>query len=141
MKIKGLPEGYDIVRIGRPEKGELFIGGTGQVEKSTGGEHAVCYLILRKIERPKQYRPFANAEEFKPHRDRWIRRMAHGGAFKICDYSNIGHCLEENDPCSWQEFFDLGYVFDDDGSPFGVDVSESNGPPITRPAQAEPSHK
>jgi hypothetical protein len=124
MKIEGLPEGYDIVRIGRPEKGELFIDGTGQVYKSNGKEAGFCYLIVRKIERPKQYRPFANAEEFKPHRDRWIRCRGRSGAFRIYDYSNTGNCVEANDPCSWREFFDLGYVFDDDGSKFGVEVSE-----------------
>jgi hypothetical protein len=124
MKIDGMPEGYELVRIGRPENRELFIDSTGQVGTSNGLEVSYCFVIIRKIEKPKQYRPFASAEEFKPHRDRWIRRRAHGGAFKICDYSNIGHCLEENDPCSWQDFFDLGYVFDDDGSPFGVEASE-----------------
>jgi hypothetical protein len=124
MKIKGVPDGYEILRIDRPVKGESFIDSTGQVGTSNGLEVSYCFVIVRKIEKPKQYRPFANAEEFKTHRDRWIRRRAHGGAFKICDYSNIGHCLEENDPCSWQDFFDLGYVFDDDGSPFGVEVSE-----------------
>jgi hypothetical protein len=138
MKIKGLPEGYDIVRIGRPEKGELFIGGTGMVAKSTGGEDAVCYLILRKIERPKQYRPFANAEEFKPHRNRWWKwnpvKFPPNRNCPPLVYDDHGHGAE-----TWEQNF-RDKVFDD-GSPFGVEVSESDGPPITRPALAEPSHK
>ena len=121
MKIEGLPEGYDIVRIGRPEKGELFIGASGMVAKSSGFEDAVCYLILRKIERPKQYRPFANAEEFKPHRDRWWRMAypdgSHASFRPPCSYSDRGY-----GGVLWKRCFER-YVFDD-GSPFGVEVSE-----------------
>ena len=137
MKIKGLPEGYDIVRIGRPEKGELFIGASGLVAKSTGGEDAFCYLILCEIEQPKQYRPFANAEEFKPHRNRWWKwNPVKFPPDRNCPplvYDDNGHGAE-----TWEQNF-RDKVFDD-GTPFGVEVSESNGPPITRRAQAEPSH-
>ena len=124
MKIEGVPDGWELVRIGTPEKGEHYLDGSCNVAQAEIKGLTVHRPIVRKIERPKQYRPFANSEEFKPHRERWIRRKVNGGAFKICDYSNIGHCLEENDPYSWQDFFDLGYVFDDDGTPFGVEVSE-----------------
>jgi hypothetical protein len=123
MKIEGLPEGYDIVRIGRPKKGELFMGASGMVAKSTGGEDAFCYLVLRKIEQPKQYRPFASAAEFKPHRDRWWRMAypsignSHPSFRTPCNYSDRGYGGN-----SWEHCFER-YVFDD-GSPFGVEVSE-----------------
>jgi len=123
MKIEGLPEGYDIVRIGRPEKGELFVGGTGLVVKSTGGEFEFSYLILRKIEKPKQYRPFGNAEEFKPHRNRWWRMAypstedSHPTFRSPCSYNDKHYGGN-----SWEWCFER-YVFDD-GTPFGVEVSE-----------------
>jgi hypothetical protein len=118
MKIEGLPEGYDIVRIGRPKKGELFIGASGLVAKSTGGEDAVCYLILRKVER---YRPFANAEEFKPHRDKWWKwKEDFDGVFYPPEpYNHLGHDTE-----TWDESFE-DKVFED-GTPFGVEVSDED---------------
>lgn len=81
-------------------------------------------VILRKIEKPKQYRPFASAAEFKPHRDRWIRRITNGGAFKITDYCDFGYENDNGVVVTWKEYLDFGYAFDDDGSPFGVEVSE-----------------
>ena len=122
MKIDGMPEGYDIVRIGRPKKGELFIGASGLVAKSTGGEDAVCYLIVRKIEKPKQYRPFASAAEFEPHRNKWwkwnpVKFVSANGTYPPSRYDNNGHGAE-----TWEQNF-RDKVFDD-GSPFGVEVSE-----------------
>ena len=123
MKIEGLPEGYDIVRIGRPKKGELFMGASGMVAKSTGGEDAFCYLVLRKIERPKQYRPFASAAEFKPHRDKWWRYKENQGRTL---QRNIRPPSMYNDDCynerTWQQRF-VECEFED-GTPFGVEVSE-----------------
>jgi hypothetical protein len=125
MKIEGMPEGYDIVRIGKPEKGELFIGANGLVAKSTGFEDAACYVILRKVERPKQYRPFANAEEFKPHRNRWWKwnLIKFPGVFPP-DRNNPPSWYEHNGHAggTWQQSF-CDKVFDD-GTPFGVEVSE-----------------
>jgi len=119
MKIEGVPEGYEIVRIGRPEKRELFIDSTGQVGTSNGLEVSYCFAIVRKIEKPKQYRPFANAEEFKPHRNRWVRLAG-------CDkgFWHFGSCTDEGAMgAKWKYLFKT-YVFDDDGTPFGVEVSE-----------------
>ncbi len=72
MKIEGVPEGWELVRIGAPKKGDLYVGSGGDVASCPCDYHAECYALVRKIEKPKRYRPFASAEEFKPHRDRWI---------------------------------------------------------------------
>ena len=118
MKIEGVPEGYEIVRIGRPEKRELFIDSTGQVGTSNGLEFSYCFVIVRKIERPKQYRPFANAEEFKPHRDRWWKwKEDSSGVFPPASYDEFSHEDE-----TWIESFDFKMF--EDGSPFGAEVSE-----------------
>jgi hypothetical protein len=91
------------------------------VERSSGDLMAACYLIVRKIERPKQYRPFASAEEFKPHRDRWTRRIAYdpqgNDIYPPTRYSDLGY-----HGFKWQWCFE-NFSFDD-GTPFGVEVSE-----------------
>jgi hypothetical protein len=121
MKIEGVPNGYELVRIGRPEEGELFIGGTGLVNTATGGESCFSFSIVRKIERPKRYRPFANAEEFKPHRNRWWKwnptKFPANRNYPPLVYDDNGHGGE-----TWEQNF-RDKVFDDD-SPFGVEVSE-----------------
>jgi hypothetical protein len=118
MKIEGVPEGYEISRIGRPVQGETFIGGTGLVATATGGEVSFCYAIVRKVERQKQYRPFANAEEFKPHRDKYVRFIGvEKGFWKLTSIHDEGANGEE-----WNVLFKK-YVFED-GTPFGVEVSE-----------------
>jgi hypothetical protein len=118
MKIKGVPDGWELVRIGTPEKGEHFLDGCCNVTKAEikGITHRP---IVRKIERPKQYRPFANAEEFKPHRDRWWRMAgdSHPSFRPPCSYSDRGYGGD-----LWKRCFER-YVFDD-GTPFGVEVSE-----------------
>lgn len=122
MKIEGIPEGYEIVRIGRPEKRELFIDSTGQVGTSNGLEVSYCFAIVRKIEKPKQYRPFANAEEFKPHRDRWVRSVEGGITRRIVAYSETEVVIIRQGSWGYDAAFEW-YVFDDD-TPFGVEVSE-----------------
>jgi hypothetical protein len=68
-----------------------------------------------------QYRPFANAAEFMPHRDRWISRSEMGvikpGAWRPIGYSDVGiypdvSVMEYADAFKWLTF--------EDGSPFGV---------------------
>jgi hypothetical protein len=76
-------------------------------------------VILRKVERPKTYRPFANAEEFKPHRDRWCR-------IGDCD-SRVQNVTDERvyfRDCkfTWEQAY-IEIAFDD-GTPFGVEVGE-----------------
>ena len=117
-------EGWEIVRFDYASQGEWFVDSEGRVIQCRfpGGTDEKK-IIIRKIEKPKAYRAFANAAEFKPHRDRWVRRIANGGAFLVSDYSEEGFCYDELNPVSWEELFNMGYVFDDDGTPFGVEVA------------------
>ena len=121
--IEGIPEGWELVRVGKPLVGEFFIDGLSCPHQAMDDQHFHGCAIIRQIPKPKQYRAFANAAEFEPHRDRWVRRIANGGAFLISDYSEEGLCYDEFSPVSWEELFNMGYVFDDDGSPFGVEVT------------------
>jgi hypothetical protein len=121
MKIEGVPNGYELVRIGIPKEGELYLFGRCCIaeEYDESVHYNSVYAIVRKIEKPKQYRPFANAEEFKPHRDRWCR-------INVCDsrvqnVTNERVCFRDCN-FTWEKAY-IEITFDD-GSPFGVEVSE-----------------
>ena len=125
MKIEGVPEGYEISRIGRPVEGETFIGGTGLVATATGGEVSFCYAIVRKIERPKTYRPFANGAEYSPHFNRQVVEANDDNmTYLPTAFDNnkvwLGPGFSGN---AWDEAF-RSFKFKDDGTPFGVEVSE-----------------
>jgi hypothetical protein len=125
--IPGVPEGWELVRIGKPEIGEWFLDGLGHLSQAKHDGHWQGCAIIRKIEVPKQWRPFANAEEFKPHRDRWICRLFNGrpeakGCYKISAYDDSG-TYSNDGKTSYREMFEEGRVFDD-GTPFGVEVKE-----------------
>jgi len=63
-----------------------------------------------------QYRPFANAKEFAPHRDRWIRTPGQDTARRVLHYSDRGV-----DGMAYSTLF-RDRTFDD-GSPCGVEVT------------------
>lgn len=69
-----------------------------------------------------QYRPFANAEEFKPHRDRWIL-VRHGDIeMRVLSVCRDGINLESfgNTVLEWKRLVEE-FTFDD-GTPCGVRV-------------------
>ena len=74
------------------------------------------YLYFYPYKEP-QYRPFSNAEEFKPYRSRWVK-MKGSGVTRFNFYNN--KCVH-NDPL---EVFNYQKLFDtctfEDGSPCGV---------------------
>jgi hypothetical protein len=131
--IPGVPEGWELVRIGKPEIGEWFLDGLGHLSQAKHDGHWQGRAIIRKIETPKKYRPFANAEEFKPHRDRWVRIVS--AESNCCDLDDwdVGHLqsitgYSEGSVCIWEGWMTYGEAFEcfafDDGTPFGVEVTE-----------------
>jgi len=64
-----------------------------------------------------QYRPFANAKEFAPHRDRWWRYESDVSSRRRppCAYDGLGIGTE-----SWEQCFNSRLF--EDGSPFGIKV-------------------
>ena len=125
MTIEGIPEGWELVRVGKPKIGEFFIDGHGETIQAFG-EHVLGCAIIRKIEKPKQYRPFANAAEFKPHRDRWLTKLhsngrASDGCFRVDSYDDFGVWVG-SERLSFDDMFNANQQFDDD-SPFGVEVA------------------
>ena len=125
MTIEGIPEGWELVRFGVPKSGEVVLGPDGEpLEANCDG--VTVWPIIRKIEKPKQYRPFANGAEYEPHRDRWIRRSHAGrpdakGCYRALAYDEWG-VFDRGSKFSYKEMFNEGRRFDD-GSPFGVEVA------------------
>jgi hypothetical protein len=121
MKIDGVPDGYELVRIGPINNGESYLDSDGKVKVWDLGYSTKIinfFVVVRKAEKPKQYRPFANAEEFKPHREKWWKWIEDtSGVFPPASYNEFSHEDE-----TWIDSFHFK-VFED-GSPFGVEVSE-----------------
>ena len=124
--IEGIPGGWELVRVGCPTNGEFYLGMNGQPIICNLVFHGCAYIIVRKIERPKQYRAFANAAEFKPHRDRWITKLYSNGkasdnCFRVDSYDDFGVWIG-NERLSFDDMLNTNQPFDD-GSPFGVEVA------------------
>jgi hypothetical protein len=129
-QIPGVPEGWVLVRIGHPVIGvDCVIDYNGDIVVFRGNPNVnsgANWPIIRKIEKPARYRPFANSEEFKPHRDRWWmlkdlppELIGPRGSFIEPPeaYAEKGFA-----GCDWEGAFELR-VFDD-GTPFGVKIDE-----------------
>jgi hypothetical protein len=88
---------------------------------ATYDPHSIYIVPIDPPEPPKpQYRPFANAAEFEPYRDRWVRRKE-GMFCKVASYENYGATMGT---CAtiwkYSDLFDE-WEFDD-GTPFGIKV-------------------
>ena len=124
--IEGIPDGWELVRVGKPKTGEFFIDGLSCPHQAMDDEHFHGCAIIRKIEKPKTYRAFANAAEFKPYRDRWITKLhsngrASDGCFRVDSYDDFGVWIG-NERLSFDDMFNTNQPFDD-GTPFGVEVT------------------
>lgn len=122
MSIEGIPEGWELVRVGRVKQGEFRLGNQGQPLEWNDSldSGSVNYVIIRK--KPKRYRPFANAAEFEPHREKWFRvKMQPGIIIRTSAYDDKRHWSgEECD--TWKKMFaECEFA---DGTPFGVEVTE-----------------
>ena len=130
MSIEGIPDGWELVRIGRPKRGEFWLSNFGQpIEWEHSQESgSVNYIVIRKIEKPKRYRPFANAAEFEPHRDKWLTHPAREvhcvGCFVVIEYNDKGIFANGMKGVrTYREAYETGLRFAD-GTPFGVEVTE-----------------
>ncbi|MFN7318542.1 MAG: hypothetical protein ACK5S6_03425 [bacterium] len=120
--IPGIPDGWELVRIvDEPKIGEYALACANRPVMVMEPEKWDLAVIVRKIEKPKRYRPFENAEEFKPFRDAWFVRE--GAMCQICRYDDDGiwiggtyHFVSFKQCCRSLKF--------DDGTPFGVEVTE-----------------
>lgn len=64
VKIEGVPDGYELVRIGCPKEGETYVDTSGRAKiASCAMNHAACWAIVRKIEPPYLERQAAWVKE------------------------------------------------------------------------------
>jgi hypothetical protein len=116
--VPGVPDGWELVAIRQLLPYEWTTGDDANPLQWQGEKTCSCYPIIRKIEQPAKYRAFANAEEFKPHRDRWWSwKDDRSNTFPPAAFGKSGHHSH-----SWEASFDRK-VFDD-GTPFGVRVDD-----------------
>ncbi len=112
--IPGVPDGWELVGIGC-DAGDWTIG---MLNDKPSPVYAIfrsrTSVKIRKIEQPKRWRPFANAEEFKPHRDRWWRLKEESKD----QFHPPGYYSDDTD---WEHAFEM--LEFDDGSPYGVEVT------------------
>lgn len=122
-KIEGIPDGWELVRIGQGKTGDYRLSYGGEIMKCDSEWSNTNNVIIRQV-KPKTYRPFANAAEFEPHRNRWLMHPSEPDKrFKPGDYNNEGVWGLDRRKYSFADLFESGTQFDD-GTPFGVEVSE-----------------
>lgn len=132
--VPGVPDGWELVHAYRiAEAGEHVLDGDG-LPVLRGKRSVLKFPIIRKIETPKQYRPFANGLEYvQKRRDGiavdWKSNTAHTGFFAVVAANSpfvwvaFGKDIEVFD---WQQAFERLVFLHVDGSvsPFGVEVTE-----------------
>jgi hypothetical protein len=128
-QIPGVPEGWEAVSFDYVSDGEWWLDKDGNPVQHTSSVRTQCKrLIIRKIEKPATYRPFADAEEFKPHRDRWVQYTSPSvgdcSAYRVSAYTSERVWLgPDNSGKEYKVAFHC-LNFDDDGTPFGVRIDE-----------------
>ena len=122
MTIEGIPEGWELVRVGKPVINvDCVVAEDGMPVLIDWVTDRRNWLIIRKIELPKQYRAFASKAEAMLSWDAKVRRKADGsGVFRVVAIGEttvgIGFSL-----FSFQDAFNCYEC--NDGTPFGVEVT------------------
>jgi hypothetical protein len=123
-QIPGVPEGWELVAFRRAKIGEHVIDGNGNPCKITSITSEI-FAIIRKVEKPATYRPFANAEEYMPHWGKPIRMNGGAGFDSVVGTSVVGVYIAtavKISYCSLADAFErLTFA---DGTPFGVKIDE-----------------
>ncbi len=122
MKIEGVPEGYELLRVGKPEAGDLYIATDGSIQQCGSPIASEGWAIVRKIEKPKRYRPFSCAEEFKPFASHWFFSKEEEVFFRVQGFSDEGVFWSRTQayPNKYVDFFS-DFTFGD-GVPAGVEI-------------------
>ena len=123
--IEGIPEGWELVRVGHPVLGvDTFLGDDGTIVFCSFNSARMNCVIIRKIERPKQYRAFANAAEYLPH---WGKPVVSKGDYGFDSIVSTSHFCVYVGTAEKVRTYSMAEAFDKlkfaDGSPFGVEVA------------------
>jgi len=136
--VPGVPEGWELVRIDFVTEGEWYLF-KGRVDKWESKHVSDCdFPIIRKIETPKQYRPFANGTEYMASGRQGVAVDLKKGETNGFYANGFYAIVSANDSSVWVAFgkdvevFDWKQAFerlvfrhiDGSTSPFGVEVTE-----------------
>ena len=127
-QIPGVPEGWEAVSFDFVSDGECWLDKDGDPIQHTSSVRTQCKrLIIRKIEKPARYRPFANAREADQFWNASLRLAgvtgdAKDSRFRITSIGRDG-ITTNAEFYSYEAAFYKFYV-DDDGTPFGVRIDE-----------------
>ena len=128
-QIPGVPEGWELVHAMRHAiAGEHYIGSDGVVRKCLSEKESMyAYPIIRKIEKPEKYRPFASAREADQFWNASLRLAgvtgdAKDSRFRITSIGRYG--IRTNAEFYSYEAAFYKFCVDDDGTPFGVKIDE-----------------
>lgn len=127
MSVEGIPDGWELVRVGKCYPGEVRVDSEGKpAEWLQPPSMSANYVIIRK--KDKQYRPFANEKEAEPF---WDAKLRYKESVKSKEPGKAMfrvNCIGDVDVgiafsvYSYQTAFDLFECID--GTPFGVEVTE-----------------
>lgn len=122
MTIEGIPEGWVALKFDHSAFGDNWIDEMGQIHSHEADLHSKYKrLIIRKIEKPKQYRAFANMEEAEPWFDEVLRwKDGSKAIFRVSAMGNT-HVVIGFNQYTYQEAFSK--FVNQHGSPFGVEVA------------------
>jgi hypothetical protein len=123
MTIEGIPNGWELVRIGKVRAPEYYVDDSGRImQYKTGIYSAANYVVVRKIEKPKQYRPFANAAEAETLWDAKLQFKGHDAdRFRVTAIRSTGVTIGGS-TYKYEEAFER--LECSDGTPFGIEVAE-----------------
>ena len=127
MEIEGMPDGWEPGGIRQAEPGEPILDDMGSVAFYGGKNRSSrVFLVLRKIEKPKQYRPFVNAAEADQlwnavlkYKDPDLEQE--DTRLRITVVTSLTVVIG-SEPYTHEEAFELFECID--GTPFGVEVVE-----------------
>lgn len=126
MTIEGIPCGWELVRIGKPFINERYISLSGKVTNCVCIPSGEAYAIVRKIEKPKKYRPFENAAEADCLWNAVLKLVNPANGSEDSRY-RINSITRDGATIGLQ-FLDYRKAFEMfsciDGTPFGIEVTE-----------------
>ena len=118
--IEGIPDGWELVRVGTPIKGvDWIVNADKQAAPCNFETTLMNWVVIRK--KPRQYRPFANGAEFLAH-------PLSGDFIDVGagEFAKVEHC---NDDGIWIGSEEIEFYADAyhayrfrDKTPFGVEV-------------------
>ncbi len=118
-------DGWELVRVGVPVFNvDWIVDPDGKPRFCDFDSMYMNRVIIRKIEKPKQYRAFENAAEYMPHWGKPVKYQDSLGFDSIISTSELGVYTAQG---RMVQFLTMGQAFGSltfaDGSPFGVEVT------------------